>query len=117
MSNAVAMRNRTDETAEAVVAQVEARRVRPTAVCRLQFCAEFTFHDAAAVVPYLHDLGISHVYASPITTARTPAARDAWPAAVTSGADPAASRTGSPDTPGLRGMPRVEDLAAAGSVL
>jgi hypothetical protein len=33
----------------------------------------------------------------------------AWPAAVTSGADPAAA--------GLAGLPRIEDLAAAGSVL
>jgi (1->4)-alpha-D-glucan 1-alpha-D-glucosylmutase len=37
---------------------------------RLQLHKGFTFADAAALVPYLVDLGISHVYASPILTAR-----------------------------------------------
>ena len=41
----------------------------PRATYRLQLHAGFTFADAEAVVPYLADLGISHVYASPITTA------------------------------------------------
>jgi len=39
------------------------------ATYRLQLHAGFTFADAEAIVPYLADLGISHVYASPITTA------------------------------------------------
>ncbi|QIG78885.1 malto-oligosyltrehalose synthase [Stakelama tenebrarum] len=43
----------------------------PRATYRLQFHAGFTFADAEALVPYLADLGISHVYASPITTARS----------------------------------------------
>lgn len=38
----------------------------PTATYRFQFHKEFTFRDALALVPYLHELGISHVYASPI---------------------------------------------------
>jgi (1->4)-alpha-D-glucan 1-alpha-D-glucosylmutase len=38
---------------------------------RLQFHKDFTFADAERLVPYLVKLGISHVYASPITTART----------------------------------------------
>lgn len=38
----------------------------PTATYRFQFNKEFTFRDALALVPYLHELGISHVYASPI---------------------------------------------------
>ena len=42
----------------------------PRATYRLQFHAGFTFHDAAAIVPYLADLGISHVYASPFLKAR-----------------------------------------------
>ena len=42
----------------------------PRATYRLQFNADFTFADAQAIVPYLADLGISHVYASPILTAR-----------------------------------------------
>lgn len=37
---------------------------------RLQLHKSFTFADAEAIVPYLADLGISHVYASPITTAQ-----------------------------------------------
>jgi len=38
----------------------------PRATYRLQFNHTFTFKDATAIVPYLADLGISHVYASPI---------------------------------------------------
>lgn len=41
----------------------------PRATYRLQFHKGFTFADAEALVPYLDRLGISHVYASPITTA------------------------------------------------
>ena len=41
----------------------------PRATYRLQFHKDFTFADAQAIVPYLDRLGISHVYASPITTA------------------------------------------------
>ncbi|MET0366371.1 MAG: malto-oligosyltrehalose synthase [Sphingobium sp.] len=41
----------------------------PRATYRLQFHAGFTFADAEAIVPYLADLGISHLYASPITVA------------------------------------------------
>ena len=37
---------------------------------RLQLHAGFTFADAARLVPYLADLGVSHLYASPILTAR-----------------------------------------------
>jgi (1->4)-alpha-D-glucan 1-alpha-D-glucosylmutase len=42
----------------------------PLATYRLQLTADFNFDKAAAVVPYLKALGISHVYASPFTTAR-----------------------------------------------
>ncbi|OWK33058.1 malto-oligosyltrehalose synthase [Sphingomonas mucosissima] len=41
----------------------------PRATYRLQFHKGFTFADAEAIVPYLDQLGISHIYASPITTA------------------------------------------------
>ena len=37
----------------------------PESTYRLQFHKGFTFQDATAIVPYLHDLGITHVYASP----------------------------------------------------
>ena len=40
------------------------------ATYRLQLHAGFTFTEAAALVPYLRDLGISHLYSSPILTAR-----------------------------------------------
>ncbi len=43
---------------------------RPRATMRLQLHKDFTFSDAAALVPYLVELGISHVYSSPILTAR-----------------------------------------------
>lgn len=42
----------------------------PRATYRLQFNANFTFSDAAAIAPYLAALGVSHVYASPIQKAR-----------------------------------------------
>lgn len=43
----------------------------PRATYRIQFHADFTFAHAAALADYLADLGISHLYASPITTAKT----------------------------------------------
>jgi len=43
----------------------------PRATYRLQFNKDFTFADATAIIPYLAALGVSHVYASPILTART----------------------------------------------
>jgi (1->4)-alpha-D-glucan 1-alpha-D-glucosylmutase len=43
----------------------------PRATYRFQFHRDFTFADAEALVPYLDRLGVSHVYASPITTARS----------------------------------------------
>src|SRR4051812_2412989 len=42
----------------------------PRATLRVQFNKGFTFADAERLVPYFADLGISHLYASPITTAR-----------------------------------------------
>jgi (1->4)-alpha-D-glucan 1-alpha-D-glucosylmutase len=42
----------------------------PRATLRLQFHKNFAFADAARLVPYFSALGISHVYASPILTAR-----------------------------------------------
>ncbi len=54
------------QTAELVLS----RRRLPGATYRLQFHAGFTFRDAAAIVPYLHALGITDCYASPYFTAR-----------------------------------------------
>lgn len=42
----------------------------PRSTYRLQITSAFTLHDAARLVPYLADLGISHVYLSPILKAR-----------------------------------------------
>ena len=41
----------------------------PRATYRFQFHKDFTFADAERLVPYLDRLGISHVYASPVTVA------------------------------------------------
>jgi (1->4)-alpha-D-glucan 1-alpha-D-glucosylmutase len=42
----------------------------PSATYRLQLHRRFTFADAAALIDYLRDLGVSHCYLSPITQAR-----------------------------------------------
>jgi (1->4)-alpha-D-glucan 1-alpha-D-glucosylmutase len=41
-----------------------------SATYRLQFNRNFTISDATRIIPYLHELGISHIYASPILKAR-----------------------------------------------
>ncbi len=45
-------------------------RLKLTATYRLQFNREFTFEDARKIIPYLHKLGVTHVYASPFFKAR-----------------------------------------------
>jgi (1->4)-alpha-D-glucan 1-alpha-D-glucosylmutase len=42
----------------------------PTATYRIQFNAQFTLQDARKIADYLHALGVSDVYASPILRAR-----------------------------------------------
>lgn len=42
----------------------------PLATYRLQLTADFGFDKAAAVVPYLKSLGVTHLYASPVMKAR-----------------------------------------------
>jgi (1->4)-alpha-D-glucan 1-alpha-D-glucosylmutase len=57
--------------ATAVAETVARRRCQPTATYRIQFMPkQMTFHDAARIVPYLHELGVSHLYASPCLKAR-----------------------------------------------
>ncbi len=41
----------------------------PASTYRLQLSPTFTFDDATAVVPYLHELGVTHAYLSPILQA------------------------------------------------
>ncbi|PKN13323.1 MAG: malto-oligosyltrehalose synthase [Deltaproteobacteria bacterium HGW-Deltaproteobacteria-4] len=43
----------------------------PVSTYRLQFNADFRFSDAQQIIPYLHALGISDLYASPYFKART----------------------------------------------
>ncbi len=58
--------------AEAVAERIQERRRWPVATYRLQFQpGTLTFRDAAAVAPYLDELGISHLYASPCRKARS----------------------------------------------
>jgi (1->4)-alpha-D-glucan 1-alpha-D-glucosylmutase len=49
---------------------VKAQTQVPTATYRLQLNHQFTFRDAASIIPYLHSLGISHCYVSPYLRAR-----------------------------------------------
>ena len=46
----------------------QGRRV-PRATYRVQLHAGFTLDDAAAIVPYLAELGVSHLYTSPVLQA------------------------------------------------
>ena len=46
------------------------QRARPAATYRWQFHSGFTFQDAARLVPYLADLGVTHCYASPYLQSR-----------------------------------------------
>ena len=42
----------------------------PAATYRIQFNAQFTLQDARKIVGYLHALGVSDIYASPVLRAR-----------------------------------------------
>jgi (1->4)-alpha-D-glucan 1-alpha-D-glucosylmutase len=60
----------TDMAVEALIRDSLARRRVPRTTYRLQFNRDFTFRDARDIVPYLHALGVSDCYASPILQAR-----------------------------------------------
>lgn len=78
----------------------------PIATYRLQFRGGMDFAKAAATVPYLRDLGVSHLYASPIFTA---------PRGSTHGYDVADHNEIDPVLGGRAGFERlVETLRAAG---
>src|SRR5262249_38064362 len=62
--------DRIDALLDRVAADLATARARPEATYRLQFHKEFSFRAAAALTPYLAELGISHVYASPYLKAR-----------------------------------------------
>ncbi|MDB5311062.1 MAG: treY [Gemmataceae bacterium] len=59
-----------DRLAAAAVRRAAARRRTPGATYRFQFHKEFTLRHATQLVPYLHALGVTHIYASPILKAR-----------------------------------------------
>ncbi|MGO9089695.1 MAG: alpha-amylase family glycosyl hydrolase [bacterium] len=42
----------------------------PIATYRIQFSRDFTFEACRELIPYLHDLGITELYASPLFQAR-----------------------------------------------
>ena len=78
----------------------------PTATYRVQLTAKFGFRDAAALVPYLRDLGATHLYASPFLTAR---------AGSTHGYDIVDHGTLNPEFGGEEGFGELSDaLAKAG---
>ena len=58
--------------ADAVGRLVAQRSCRPVATYRLQLARDtLTFRDAAAVAPYLDELGVSHLYVSPCLKTRS----------------------------------------------
>jgi (1->4)-alpha-D-glucan 1-alpha-D-glucosylmutase len=69
MSNISAWTQRIAQSAAQAACQ---RFCHPTATYRIQFePGKLAFRDAANIVPYLDELGISHIYASPYLKART----------------------------------------------
>jgi hypothetical protein len=56
-------------TVAALVTECLARRRVPSATYRLQFNRDFPFAGARGLVPYLHALGVSDCYASPLLQA------------------------------------------------
>ncbi len=76
----------------------------PRATYRLQFHKNFTFDDAAKIVPYLARLGISHVYSSPIHMA-SPGSMHGY--------DIADHSTINPELGGEEGFRRLSDALAA----
>lgn len=64
------LQNLTEQIASGVLDTIASRRRARGSTYRLQFNSQFTFRDAAQIVPYLHALGVTHVYASPYLTAQ-----------------------------------------------
>src|SRR5262249_35991630 len=58
------------ERAAALLRESLAQRRVPSATYRLQLTPGFTFHDPGAIVPYLHALGATDCYTSPLLQAR-----------------------------------------------
>ena len=58
-----------NELIEAAIASARALLRPPESTYRLQMHQYFTFRDATTIVPYLAELGITHVYTSPYLAA------------------------------------------------
>jgi (1->4)-alpha-D-glucan 1-alpha-D-glucosylmutase len=74
------------------------------ATYRLQLTASFGFAEAAAVVPYLRDLGISHLYLSPIFASKSDHGYDVTDPRIFN------PRLGSFDTLVAAGTPMIVDI-------
>ncbi len=59
-----------DSVFEVVKQQVTSAKRYPVSTYRLQFNRSFTFRDATRLLPYLCELGITDIYASPYLKAR-----------------------------------------------
>jgi (1->4)-alpha-D-glucan 1-alpha-D-glucosylmutase len=57
-------------TLKDIVAEIFVRRRTPLATYRLQFNRDFPFAAARELVPYLHELGVTDCYSSPVLKAR-----------------------------------------------
>ena len=79
----------------------------PIATYRLQLTPAFGFDQAAALVPYLKALGISHLYASPFLKAR---------AGSTHGYDIVDHNAFNPELGGERGFRRLRDALAEADI-
>lgn len=62
--------SRPDRSIADEIERLSSKRRVPCTTYRCQFNADFTLDHAAELVDYLHDLGVTHVYASPLFTAR-----------------------------------------------
>jgi (1->4)-alpha-D-glucan 1-alpha-D-glucosylmutase len=58
------------EVIEKACIRITADQRLPESTYRVQFHKGFTFRDAAGIVPYLAELGVTHLYASPFLKAR-----------------------------------------------
>ncbi|MEC5199174.1 (1-_4)-alpha-D-glucan 1-alpha-D-glucosylmutase [Arthrobacter sp. PL16] len=76
----------------------------PTSTYRLQIRSEFDLHRAAALVPYLQDLGVDWVYLSPILTAEKGSGH---------GYDVTDPTTVDPDRGGPAGLAELSEAARA----
>jgi (1->4)-alpha-D-glucan 1-alpha-D-glucosylmutase len=86
-------------------------RTRPRATYRVQLREEFDFAAAAAIVPYLEDLGVSHLYCSPYlqAAAHSPHGYDV--------VDPTRVSTALGGEPGLRRLDDALRAAQMGQLL